>query len=102
VFPASEAFHSGRPSDGGACHRLPLAMRRYYNADCLIRVHQRVRDVKRHIHSEFAQKIPREGSPDRITVNLAPADIRKEGASFDLPRHNDCRSKRLTSVSPRG
>jgi len=26
-------------------------MRRYYNADCLIRVHQRVRDVKRHIHS---------------------------------------------------
>src|SRR5262245_6555891 len=22
---------------------------------------------------------------DRITVNLAPADIRKEGASFDLP-----------------
>ena len=51
MFPASEAFHLGRPSDGGACHRLPLAMRRYYNADCLIRVHQRVRDVKRHIHS---------------------------------------------------
>ena len=23
--------------------------------------------------------------PDRITVNLAPADIRKEGAAFDLP-----------------
>jgi len=23
--------------------------------------------------------------PDRITVNLAPADLRKEGASFDLP-----------------
>ena len=23
--------------------------------------------------------------PDRITVNLAPADIKKEGASFDLP-----------------
>ena len=23
--------------------------------------------------------------PDRVTVNLAPADIRKEGASFDLP-----------------
>jgi magnesium chelatase family protein len=22
---------------------------------------------------------------DRITVNLAPADLRKEGASFDLP-----------------
>jgi predicted ATPase with chaperone activity len=23
--------------------------------------------------------------PDRITVNLAPVDLRKEGASFDLP-----------------
>jgi len=22
---------------------------------------------------------------DRITVNLAPADLRKEGAAFDLP-----------------
>jgi len=43
------------------------------------------RASRRHIHSEFAQKIPGEGSPDRITVNLAPADIRKEGASFDLP-----------------
>ncbi|MDX1763289.1 MAG: YifB family Mg chelatase-like AAA ATPase [bacterium] len=43
-----------------------------------------VKESKERVRSAIknsAQKFP----PHRITVNLAPADIRKEGAAFDLP-----------------
>ena len=38
------------------------------------------------------------GSPyQRITVNLAPADMKKEGSAFDLPMAVDRKSTRLNS-----
>jgi magnesium chelatase family protein len=39
---------------------------------------------------------------DRITVNLAPADVRKEGAAFDLPTAVGilCATESIGNTSP--
>jgi magnesium chelatase family protein len=45
----------------------------------------RVKESKDRVTSAICNSALRWPSGHRITINLAPADVRKEGPSFDLP-----------------